>query len=213
MIQILLKKGIHVLFLVLLVACTPAAAAPAPAQEARLKDLESKAEMISAVQLDLTSLRFKVNQLSGDQAAVKEMQSRLDGLQQKVDTLAAQNEAIPSTGTESETANNAFNVAMVQYVLDSAGLHEISAELDKTKKVNPAYLEKVNRAKKVLAIASLPPELAEQNKSLIGLLDQLSAALEADKGEEAAELAKKAHGAQHGYTKAIDGWLSTAGTK
>ncbi len=99
---------------------------------------------------------------------------------------------------------------MAQYVLDSAGFHIMAAVLKDTKKIDPAYLESVRRAKKVLSNAQLPAELKDQNQAFTGLLDQFAAALEAGKADEAADLANKVHAAQHAYTKAIDGWLSKA---
>ncbi len=103
-----------------------------------------------------------------------------------------------------------FDMAVAQYVLDTAGFHGLAEALAETKTVDPAYLSTVTRVKAVLASAPWPPELAEQGEAFVAKLGEFAAALEADNGEEAARLADETHEAQHELSHAISDWLGTA---
>ena len=103
--------------------------------------------------------------------------------------------------------HDAFGVAMAQYVMDTAGFHDMDEVLNETKAVDPAYLSAVNRVRKVVAQAPWPEALHEKSESFVNVLDEFAAALDADNGEEAATLATEVHEVQHDFSHAIDDWL------
>jgi hypothetical protein len=115
-------------------------------------------------------------------------------------------------GALEEKANTLsdFDVSMAQYIMDTAGFHEMAETLSETKEVDSAYLGTVNQVHKVLANASWPEPLAEQGQAFVALVGDFAAALEADNGEEAADLADQVHEAQHDFSHAIDEWLGAS---
>lgn len=110
-----------------------------------------------------------------------------------------------------EHAVSPFDVAVAQYVMDTAGFHDMAETLAETKKVDATYLSTVNRVHTVLSNAPWPEELSEQGLAFVSLLEDFAAALEADNGEESAKLADEVHEAQHDLSHAIGEWLGAGG--
>lgn len=193
--------------------------APAPQAGA---DLDALAERLAGLEQQVAALGDVVHEQQQMAARLEEMESSLRRLEEAaaagaeptlsrealeelrahLEELAAQREAAVSA--------EEFQVAVAQYVLDTAGFHDMDQALNETKEVNPAYLSAVRRAHKVLANAAWPHELAEPVEDFLHLLEQLQAALQADDGEESARLATLVHQAQHDLSHDIDGWLGEA---
>jgi hypothetical protein len=186
--------GVAVLLLVL-AACAPGATA----QDERLAALET----------ELTSLRGAVNSMAEEQASLAELEARLDQLATKIGGMqTASGEA--EQHAEGSHKASPFEIAMAQYVLDTAGFHAMDEALNETQQVEPAYLSTVRRVQKVLVNTSWPEEIEADAQAFMDLLTQLEAALEADDGEGAASLATEVHDAQHDLSHGIDGWLGAA---
>jgi hypothetical protein len=79
--------------------------------------------------------------------------------------------------------------------------------LNETQTVDPAYLRSVTRVRKIVSQTAWPEELHEQAEAMADALARFAAALEADDGAAAAELAAEVHTVQHDFSAAIDGWL------
>jgi hypothetical protein len=191
--------------LLLAAACAPAATTTN--QDERLNALEAKVNTLSTLQTELTTLKAEVSGLAGDPSAVAGLQSRLDGLQTRLDELGAEIEAM---GAE-EHASNPFEIGMAQYVMDTAGFHDMDETLNETKQVDPAYLSAVRRVHKILANTPWPEELHAEAEKFVELLAEFEAALEADDGERAAALATEVHEVQHDFSHAVDEWLGAGG--
>lgn len=130
------------------------------------------------------------------------LEGRLSALETMVKSLAP-------AGADAH-AVDPFDMAVAQYVMDTAGFHGMAETLAETKIVDPAYLSTVNRVKVVLASAPWPETLTQQGETFVALLGELAVALEADNGEEAARLAEETHAAQHDLSHAIGAWLGAA---
>jgi hypothetical protein len=169
----------------------------------------------------LAALEEQVNTLStgssGDQAeslaALQEtlstLQADLDALEVKVEEMAAA--AGGADEHAAEPAADAFNVAVAQYFMDTAGFHGIDEALNETKTIDASYYSTVSRVRKVIIQITWPEELQEQATAFDDLLGQFAEALEADNAEEAAPLATQVHEAQHDLSHAIDAWLGEGG--
>lgn len=142
--------------------------------------------------------------LEGRVAALETGASQLTSLESRVTALEQQAEP-------DGHAISPFDVAVTQYIIDTAGFHDMAETLAETKKVEPAYLSAVNRVHAVLSSASWPDELSEQGQALAALLADFAAALEADNGDESARLADEVHEAQHDLSHAIGEWLGAGG--
>jgi hypothetical protein len=97
---------------------------------------------------------------------------------------------------------------LAQDVMDTAGFHQMAADLNQTKTIDPAYITTVTRVKKVLLATHWPDPLAIQNQAFIPMLDSLAAALQANNGDQAVDAVNAVHAAQHAFSKAIDTWLN-----
>jgi hypothetical protein len=127
-------------------------------------------------------------------------------LQNQVSALQTQVAALESE----HTAASPFDVAVAQYVLDTAGFHGMAEALAETQTIEASYGSTVTRVKTVLANTVWPEELHEQEAAFVALLDELAAKIEADDGAGAVEIADQVHDAQHDLSHAIGEWLGTA---
>ena len=150
-------------------------------------------------------------------ACSAQTEERLSALETQVETMAEREAELEGqlsalqAQAEEQTAGTA-DVAVAQYIMDTSGFHGMEESLNESGEIDPSYLGAVNRARKVLANTQWPEELAGEADSLVNLLSEFAAALEADDGdrrrEEAARLAAEVHEAQHDFSHAIDNWLS-----
>lgn len=140
--------------------------------------------------------------LSALETQVETMAERESELEKQLSALQAQAE---------EQSAGAADVAVAQYIMDTGGFHGMDEALNESGEIDPSYLGAVNRTHKVLANTRWPEELSAEAASLVGLLSEFAAALEADDAEEAARLAAEVHGAQHDFSHAIDNWLAGGG--
>ena len=111
------------------------------------------------------------------------------------------------TSTPMTTNADSFNISVAQYIMDSAGFHEMATALSETQVIDPEYLSTVNGVNKVLGQAVWPPELNDQAQAFTGLLGDFAAALEADNVTDSIELSETVHDAQHELSHSIDHWL------
>ena len=86
---------------------------------------------------------------------VTQLQSQVNDLQTKLDSVAAEIQAMQSSIDSGKQASSPFDVAVAQYALDSASIHEMAANLSKTKQIDPAYQGSITRLRKVIAMGCL----------------------------------------------------------
>jgi hypothetical protein len=187
--------GIGCIMVCLTAACGPTL----NAQDERFQALEEKVNSVAAMETELAVLR----------GAVADLQTQQDGLISRVDTLTGEMD----TGTPAGKPENAFEIVLAQYILDTAGFHAMAETLAETKQVDPAYLSTVNRVHKVLSVTTWPAELSEPGQAFLAQLAEFGAALEADNGEEAARLADLTHETQHDLSHSIDDFLGVEGNE
>ena len=105
---------------------------------------------------------------------------------------------------------NAFDVAVAQYFMDSAGFHDMATALAETKQIEAAYLSTVTRVNKVLAHTTWPADLSAAAQAFSQSLTDFAAALEAGEVDKAIGVAETVHDAQHDLSHAIEHWLEDA---
>ncbi|GAB4121758.1 MAG: hypothetical protein Fur005_34650 [Roseiflexaceae bacterium] len=98
-----------------------------------------------------------------------------------------------------------FDVSVAQYLLDSAGFHDMAEELAANKAIESRYTTTVSRLSKVLKQTTWPADLNEQAAAFLSDLDAFGLALKDGKVDEAIELSEKVHDAQHELSHGIDG--------
>jgi outer membrane murein-binding lipoprotein Lpp len=151
------------------------------------------------------------------QPGAADLASRLDELQTRVEQLSAQVAALSSQAETARAAeaqaDDPFAVSVAQYFLDTAGFHAIAESLSETRQVDPAYLSAVERVRRVLVATPWPEPLSQQAGDFVALLERFAAALKADDGAGAADLAEQVHAAQHELSHAIDDWLGSDATE
>ncbi len=143
-----------------------------------------------------------------------EQASQITALEGRIAALEAQLAAAPTASTGEHAADvpaPAFQVAVAQYVMDTAGFHAMDESLNETMTVDPSFLSAVNRVAKVVAQAPWPEALHDQAAAFGETLTAFAAALEADDAEAAAGLAAELHEVQHDFSHAIDEWLGAGG--
>jgi len=102
-----------------------------------------------------------------------------------------------------------FDVAMAQFVMDTAGFHGIAESLAAGEPIDPGSLSAATRVHKILASTEWPAELNEAVEHFVATLGEFEAALEADDAAAATPLAETVHDEQHELSETIDGWLGT----
>jgi hypothetical protein len=203
-----MRKGLIFAFVAVITLAACSAADPNVSQQ-----LDAASQRLTALETQLNTLAASPSS-SGDQSAsLTALQNDVNTLRSDIDALHAQVEemmAAPEEAVDEHAAEHsadAFNIAVAQYFMDTAGFHGIDETLNETKTIDPAYLSTVNRVKKVLDQTTWPEELSEPAATLSDVLAQFAEALEADNADEAASLATQAHESQHGLSHAIDAWL------
>jgi len=111
-----------------------------------------------------------------------------------------------SAGAHSDGSKH--EVAVTQYLIDTAGFHAIDSELEQTGEIQAGYLGTVGRVSKLVEHTAWPAELEEPAARFQAALTALLEALEGEESAAAAEAASEAHAAQHDLSHAIDNWLS-----
>jgi hypothetical protein len=100
-----------------------------------------------------------------------------------------------------------FDIAMAQFVMDTAGFHGIAESLATGDPIDPTALGAVTRVHKILSSTEWPAELHEAVEHFLATLEEFQAALEADDSAAAAPLAETVHDEQHELSESIDGWM------
>ena len=139
------------------------------------------------------------------EARLSALETQIEALRERESEIEAQLSALKAEAGH-QTAGTA-DVAVAQYILDTTGFHGMEDSLTESGEINPAFLSAVNRTQKVLASTQWPEELSADAESLVALLADFAAALEADDAAEATRLAAEVHEAQHDFSHAIDNWL------
>ncbi len=128
-----------------------------------------------------------------------ELRAQVSALQTQVAALETEHaEAAP------------FDVAVAQYVLNTAGFHEMSEALAETQTIDPEYGGQVTRVQTILANTTWPEELHEEEAAFAAQLEDFAAKIAADDGAGAVEISDQVHEAQHAFSESIDAWLGTA---
>lgn len=126
-----------------------------------------------------------------------EMNAAVGGLTMNIDQLVA---------TETNHTSP-FDVAIAQFVMDTAGFHEIEESLAAGDPIDPSFLGTVLRVEKVLTNTEWPEELSPGVEQFLVSLHEFQTALEADDAAEAAPLATAVHDEGHELSEMIDAWL------
>lgn len=113
-----------------------------------------------------------------------------------------------NTGPAKARAADPFSVSVAQFLLDTAGFHDMATTLSNTQKIDTSYLSKVNRVRKVLKQATWPAALNDQAVAFGKSLDAFAVALEADKVKDAIPASDAVHDGQHDLSHEIDTWLA-----
>jgi hypothetical protein len=138
-------------------------------------------------------------------ACSTDSEQRLSALEAQIETVSARNAELETEAEEHTT--EAANVAVAQFIMDTAGFHGMEETLNESGEIDPAYLGAVTRTQKVLANTHWPEPLADQAESFVTLLSEYAEALEADDAEAATPLSAEVHEAQHDFSHSVDNWL------
>jgi hypothetical protein len=141
-----------------------------------------------------------------------ELQNQVTTLQGQVTALQTQVAELSAAPAEEEHMDeaSAFDVAVAQYVLNTAGFHGMAESIAESETIDPAYGGAVNRVRTIFANTTWPEELQEEETAFVALLDEFSAKIEADDGAGAVEISDQVHEAQHAFSASIDAWLGVA---
>jgi hypothetical protein len=155
----------------------------------------------------LAALDARVAALEGNSptTSLADAEARLAALEAQVVTL----EEAAGEGAHDEAG--LFELAVAQYVMDTAGFHGIDEALNETGVVEASYVSTVNRVAKVIGATPWPEDLHEPVEAFQTALTDFAAALEADDAASAAELSATVHDAQHDLSAAIDELLGAGG--
>lgn len=143
------------------------------------------------------------------QGATTEQLTALEARVAALEAQAAAPDGVDAEDTPSEAG--VFELAVAQYVMDTAGLHAMDEALHETGVVEASYISAVNRVAKVVGATTWPEELHGQVEAFETVLADLVTALEADDAAAAAELAASAHEVQHDLSGGIDEALGLDG--
>lgn len=135
---------------------------------------------------------------------LESLEAQANNISQLEARLAALEEA-SQQGQEQET--RPLDIAVAQYVMDTAGFHGMAEGLNETQVVDPGYLGATRRVDKILSNTPWSAELEAEAGNFLDLLHEFETALEADDGETAAGLATEVHEVGHDFSQSIDGWL------
>ncbi len=103
-----------------------------------------------------------------------------------------------------------FEIAMAQFVMDTAGFHGIAKSLAAGDPIDPSALSAATRVHRILSSSEWPAELHEAVEHFLATLEEFRAALEADDAAAAAPLAEAVHDEAHELSEMVDGWLGAA---
>ncbi len=92
--------------------------------------------------------------------------------------------------------------------MDNAGLHDLDVRLNEEGEIMPSDVGRVARLARLLSTVDWPDDLAEDAEALIGVINDLSAALAEDDVETAAPLATQVHDDGHELSHAVENLLS-----
>jgi hypothetical protein len=197
----------------LLAACSAVPSVP----DERVKALEEKVNSLEDLQTQLSAVKGEIDALKSNQADAAKTQTALEALSTQVAKLESDSQTVMNTNDAAHaapildgSAADPFELGVAQFVMDSAGFHDMVDEISATRQIDPAYLVAVNRAYKVLSRVIWPVSLAEQGQSFVALLQDFAAALEANNVTDATQLSDRVHAAQHDLSHALDGWKATA---
>jgi hypothetical protein len=137
---------------------------------------------------------------------------RLSALEAEIEAVAAQNADLEAQlktleAEAEEPATEAANVAVAQFIMDTAGFHGMEETLNESGEIDPGYLGTVSRVRKVVANTQWPEPLAPEAASFVAVLAEYAEVLEADDPDAAASLSAEAHEAQHDFSHNVDNWL------
>lgn len=136
----------------------------------------------------------------------------LEGQFSEVNTSVAGLSATIEQLVESEESHvHRFDIAMAQFVMDTAGFHGIAESLAAGQPIDPSAISAATRVHKILSSTKWPAELNGAVEHFLPMLGELQAALEADDAAAATAIAETVHEEQHELSEIIDGWLGTQG--
>ncbi len=107
-----------------------------------------------------------------------------------------------------ENQSQTFAVTTALYMMDTAGFHGIDESLNTGDAINPVYARTIQRVARLVSVTPWPAELANQATTLLGTLNEFSAALSNDDAEAAKPLATLAHDQEHELSHAASEWIN-----
>ena len=146
-------------------------------------------------------------QLEDQAARIELLAAQLDELFANLEEMQAAQEEDEEEMHDMEAAST-FELAVAQYVMDTAGFHAIDDALAETGEINPATASVVARVARMVGSTQWPEDLSDHAGHLSGVLADFEAALSEDDVETATSLAGMAHDHQHDLSAAITAWLS-----
>lgn len=102
-----------------------------------------------------------------------------------------------------------FAVAITQFILDSAGFHDMEDTLTNDQAIDANYQYKVSRVKKILENAIMPSDLESQASELIISMGNFQTALATNNLNDSISYAGEAHDAQHELSHEMNDWLES----
>jgi hypothetical protein len=155
------------------------------------------------------------NEVNDQSIRLGSLESQLAALEVQFGEVSTSVSGLTASIEEMATAEEAhaprFDVAVAQFVMDTAGFHAMEEALASGNPIDPSAVSTVGRVHKIVSSTEFPEELQEAVEGFLGDLEALEAVLEADDAADAAPLAAAVHESQHDLSHMIDEWLGAAG--
>lgn len=141
----------------------------------------------------------------GDQ--IDQLSTQVEQLSASLDQLTADAEMAMQ---QAMAETPAFEVALAQFVMESAGFHEIADNLSDSGEIDPETISTVTRVARVTSQTAWPAELAGSAEHFQGMLADFAAAMADDDYDAALPLADMVHDHEHEFSSEISAWLGDA---
>ncbi len=164
-------------------------------------DLKSQGEGFNQT-LAALALAFRDNKEAEVIALSSEVAEQAQALSGAIEEWVATNPP------NAETVNP-FDVALVQYIADSAGFDEMARVLSGTDVMDSAWANPVASIQHLLAETSFPPEVETQASEFDEALGEFVIVLKERNLTDAADASARAHTRQGELSEAIDEWLAS----
>ena len=151
------------------------------------------------------------SQLEAQSDRLSQLETQIDEFSASLDVMTTEskdNEHEEAEGEHEVTESSAFEVSVAQYVIDTAGFHNIEDAIAETGEIDPTYASSVTRVALIVGSIPWPHDLAEGADNLLEALLEFQSVLIEDDTDAALLLASIVHDHQHDLSTAITAWLS-----